>query len=137
MVTGLKVSKNVHGEGIRWLNLLATYTREALAADVEEVLTQEKAKKWKHLKIIADKLPTETNMEIGLLIGANCSKALEPEELPPSKNGGPFFFRTLIRMVCSWDINQVRKENFDLLQSNCCTRCSYRKNSIQSFWYIQ
>ena len=45
MVTGLKVSKNVHGEGIRWLNLLATYTREALAADVEEVLTQEKAKK--------------------------------------------------------------------------------------------
>ena len=96
MVTGLKVSKNVHGEGIRWLNLLATYTREALAADVEEVLTQEKAKKWKHLKIIADKLPTETNMEIGLLIGANCSKALEPEELPPSKNGGPFFFRTLL-----------------------------------------
>ena len=64
MVTGLKVSKNVHGEGVGWLNLPAIYSREALPADVEEVATQEKARKWEHLKIIADKLPTETNMEI-------------------------------------------------------------------------
>ena len=55
MVTGLKVSKNVHGEGIRWLDLPATYTREALPAYVEEVATQEKARKREHLKIIADK----------------------------------------------------------------------------------
>ena len=64
MVTGLKVSKNVHCERVGWLNLPATYSREALPADVEEVVTQEKARKWEHLKIIADKLPTETNMEI-------------------------------------------------------------------------
>ena len=64
VVTGLKVSKNVHGERVGWLNLPATYSREALPADVEEVVTQEKARKWEHLKIIADKLPTETNMEI-------------------------------------------------------------------------
>ena len=62
--TGLKVSKNVHGERVGWLNLPATYSREALPADVEEVVTQEKARKWEHLKIIADKLPTVTNMEI-------------------------------------------------------------------------
>ena len=65
MMTGLKVSKNVHDEGVRWPNTPATYTREALPAVVEEVATQEKARKWEHLKIIADKLPTETNMEIG------------------------------------------------------------------------
>ena len=64
MVTGLKVSKNVHGERVGWLNLPATYSREALPADVEEVVTQEKARKWEHLKIIADKLPKVTNMEI-------------------------------------------------------------------------
>ena len=64
VVTGLKVSKNNHGERVGWLNLPATYSREALPADVEEVVTQEKARKWEHLKIIADKLPTETNMEI-------------------------------------------------------------------------
>ena len=55
MVTRLKVSKICYGEGIRWLNLPATYTREALPAVVGEVATQEKARKWKHLKIIAVK----------------------------------------------------------------------------------
>ena len=46
------------------------------------------------MKIIADKLPKETNTEIGLLIGTNCLKALEPEEVLPTKDGGPFAFRT-------------------------------------------
>ena len=96
MVTGLKVSKNVHGEGVRWLNLPATYIRKALPADVEEIATLEMARKWEHLKIIAGKLPKETNMEIGLLIEANCSKALEPEEVLPSKDSGPFTFKTLL-----------------------------------------
>ena len=94
MVTGLKVSENVHGEEIKWLNFPATYTRGALTADVEEVATQEKAGKWEHLKIIAEKLPTETNMEIGLLIEPNCSKVLEPGEVLPSKDDGSFAFRT-------------------------------------------
>ena len=48
------------------------------------------------MKIIADKLLTETNTEIGLLIGANCLKALEPEVLP-SKDRGSFAFRTPLR----------------------------------------
>ena len=94
VVTGLKVSKNVHGEGVRLLSLRATYTREHLSVYVEEVAPQEKARKRGHLKIIADKLPTVTNMEIGLLTGANCSKALEREEKLPSKDGGPFAFGT-------------------------------------------
>ena len=34
LVTGLKVSKNAHGEGVRWLNLPATYTREDLPAEL-------------------------------------------------------------------------------------------------------
>ena len=100
VVTGLKVSKNVHGEGVRWMNFLATFTREALPADAEEVATQEKARKWEYLKIIADKLQRETNMEIELLKRANFSKALELEEVLPSKYGSPCF-QNSIRMVCS------------------------------------
>ena len=100
VVTGLKVSKNVHGEGVRWMNFLATFTREALPADAEEVATQEKARKWEYLKIIADKLRTETNMEIELLKRANFSKALKLEEVLPSKYGS-LCFQNSIRMVCS------------------------------------
>ena len=65
-----------------------TYT-EALCADAEEVATQENAWKWEQFKIIADKLPTETNIKIGLVIGANCSKALEPEEVLQVKTVDP------------------------------------------------
>ena len=57
LVTGLKVSKNVYGEGVRWLNLPATYTRD-LVADAEEVATQEKERKWEqgnHSRKIADR----------------------------------------------------------------------------------
>ena len=89
MVTWLKVCKNGHGEGVSWLNFPAKHTTEALCADAEEVATQENAWKWEHFKIIADKLPTETNIKIGLVIGANCSKALEPEEVLQVKTVDP------------------------------------------------
>ena len=57
LVTGLKVSKNVYGERVRWLKLPATYTRDLLA-DAEEVATQEKVRKWEqgnHSRQIADR----------------------------------------------------------------------------------
>ena len=111
MVTGLKVSKNDHGEGVRWLNLPITYTREALPADVEEVATQGKTRKWKHLNIITGILPTETNMKIGLLIGANYLKALEPEEVLPSKDSEPLAFRTTSGWCVVGVLTKFRKES--------------------------
>ena len=36
------------------------------------------------------------NIELTLLIGANCVKALEPHELIASRNGGPHALRTLL-----------------------------------------
>ena len=44
--------------------------------------------------ITSRKLLTKSNIEIGLLIGANCAKALEPQEVIPSKNGGPFAYKS-------------------------------------------
>ena len=114
--------------------MLATYIREDVPVDVEEVATEEKARKWEHLKVIKDKLPTETNMEIGWFIGANCLKALEPEEVLPSKDSGPFAFRTPLEWsVVGLLTRESWQGKFNLLQSNCCTRCSCKKNSIPSF----
>ena len=48
---------------MQWLNLPAVYTRDELPADIDEVATCEKAKRWDHLKGIADNLPTESNMK--------------------------------------------------------------------------
>ena len=49
---------------------------------------------WEHLKELVDKVPRKSDIGIGLLIGANCAKALEPQELMPSEDGGPFAFRS-------------------------------------------
>ena len=34
----------------------------------------------------------DDNIKIGMLIGANCSKAIEPIEVIPSQEGGPYAF---------------------------------------------
>ena len=78
------------------MNLPPVYTREDIPVDIEEVATRENIKSWDHLTVIAEKLPNSTDIEIGLLIGADCAKALEPQEVIPSKNGGPFAFRTTL-----------------------------------------
>ena len=44
--------------------------------------------------MVSEKLPHAA--DIGLQIGAGCAKALEPQEVIPSKNGGLFAFRTTL-----------------------------------------
>ena len=93
VISGLRVASDMEGVRKHWLNLPTKYTREELSADVEEVATRDKVAGWEHLKEQVDKVPRKSDIEIGLLIGANGAKALEPEEVIPSKDGGPFAFR--------------------------------------------
>ena len=78
------------------LILPPVYTREDIPVDTEELATRENIKSWDHLKVIAEKLPYASDTEIGSLIGADRTKALEPQNVIPSKNGGPFAFRTTL-----------------------------------------
>lgn len=58
------------------------------------VAKKEKIECWDNLKGIINKVPQKKkDIEIGLLIGANCARALEPQEMIPSKNGRLFAFR--------------------------------------------
>ena len=75
---------------------LPVYTREDIPVDIEEVPARENIKSWDHLKVIAEKVPHAADIEIGLLISADCAKALEPQDVIPSKNSGPFAFRTTL-----------------------------------------
>ena len=83
-------------KGVRrhWLDLPATYTREELPADIEEMATRDKVSGWEHLKELVDKVPRKLDIQTGLLTGANCGNALESHEVIPSKDGGPFAFRS-------------------------------------------
>ena len=93
---GLRILRSIAGHKAIWLNLPPVYTREDIPVDYDEVATRENIKNWDYLKVIAEKLPHAADIEIGLLIGADCAKALEPQEVKPSKNGGLFAFRTTL-----------------------------------------
>ena len=79
-----------------WIDLPVSYSRENLPVGDEDISTPDKIKDWKYLEKIADKITQGKDISSGLLIGCNCPKAQEPLEVIPSKDGGPYAFRTLL-----------------------------------------
>ena len=61
------------------MNQPPVYTREDIPLDIEEVASRENIKSCDHFKVI----------------GVDCAKPLKPLEVIPSKNVGPFAFRTI------------------------------------------
>ena len=93
------------------LILPPVYTREDIPVDTEELATRENIKSWDHLKVIAEKLPYASDTETGSLIGADRTKALEPQNVIPSKNGGPFAFRTTLGWCAVGPLAKLSTEN--------------------------
>ena len=56
--------------------------------------TGDKVAEWEHLKELVEKVPRKSDIDIGLLIGENCTKSLELHEIVPSKDGGAFAFNS-------------------------------------------
>ena len=110
-VPGFRVSTSIAGDKEICLNLPPAYTREDIPVDIEEVPTRENIKSGDHLAVIAEKLPHTANIEIGLLIGGDCAKALEPQEVIQSKNGGPFAFSTTLGWCVVVPLAKLSKKN--------------------------
>lgn len=91
------------------LKLPSSYSQKKLLIDEEEVPTLEKIKKWKYLDSIRKYLPSDSSDgTVGILIGSNCSNALEQIEVIPSQLGGPYGFKTRL----GWCImGRIAKEN--------------------------
>ena len=90
----IKVSKSI-GKPVL-IDFPVTYAKTDLPVGDEIVVTPNKIKEWKYLEKIADEITQSENIGIGILILGNCSKALEPREVIPSKNGGPYVFQILL-----------------------------------------
>ena len=73
------------------INLPKAFSRSFLAVEKEEIPTPSSIKKWPHLDPLQDKLREyDPSIPIGLMIGGNCPKALEPVEVIESVGNGPF-----------------------------------------------
>ena len=106
-----------------------TYTKEDLPVDDEDVATPEKIRKWKYLGRITGEITQGQGqcISIGLLIGGNCSKVLEPLEVIPSEQGGPYAFKTL-RGWCI--VGTIGKTTFDTTVA--CNRISIQDKVLKN-----
>ena len=98
----------------------------------EDIATPSKLKQWKHLESTVGKISQNEDISVGLLIRANCAKALEPTDIIPSENDGSYAFKTKLgwctvgpdngtsrrEICCNWtgvrqaDTNEVGKHFF-------------------------
>ena len=58
---------------------------------------------------MSNQLTFSDDISVGLLIGANCTKALEPIEILQSKNGGPYAFKTRLDWCVVGPVNRTKR----------------------------
>ena len=97
IVEGLSVSKATVSDGNpKWIKLLSAFSKKEIPVDSCEIATAGKFKKWDYLERISKELGDNENISVGLLVGANCLEALEPVEVIPRQNDGPYAIRTAL-----------------------------------------
>ena len=92
-----------------WIDLPKTYTKPDLPIDNADITQPSQLKQWKYLDHITNQLNLEDNLPVGLLIGANCVKALEPLEILKSRNEDPYAFKTRLGWCIVGPVNQNNK----------------------------
>ncbi|XP_028412945.1 uncharacterized protein LOC114535824 [Dendronephthya gigantea] len=105
-VTGLKIE---NPERTTQVELPKVYCRDDIPSKRNEIPRPEMAAEWTHLADLSKRVhPYQPNLEIGLLIGSNCPKAIKPREVIPGNDSDPYAIRT----VLGWGIiGLIRKIN--------------------------
>jgi transposase InsO family protein len=92
------------------VQLPRTYTRDEIPVSRSHIPRPEMIDKWSRLEKIASKIPKYLDdLEIGLLIGSNCPKALEPLEVIPSDGSHPY----AILLRHGWTLHGPVQGRFD------------------------
>ena len=94
-----------------WISLPKVYSKKTLPVEKGEVATPEKVSKWKYLDSIKSEITQTDDIEIGMLIGANCMKALESLKIIPSKDDGPYANQTKLGWCIVGPIQNVGHQN--------------------------
>ena len=79
------------------IELPRTYSRTRIPFRRDQIPRPEVANKWPHLQKIAEKMqPYRSDVDVGLLIGCNCPRAIKPREVILGKGDDPYAIRTLL-----------------------------------------
>ena len=71
------------------------YTRETIPYKPRQIPKPEVAMQWKNLNCIAEELmPYREDVQVGMLIGTNCPKAMKPCAVIPGGDNDPYGIKT-------------------------------------------
>ena len=103
------------------VELPKSYARDSIPCRENQIPTPEMADRWSHLKKIKDKIPKlDVSIEIGLLIGCNCPKAIKLKEVIMGKSEDPYAVRTLLGWCIGGPVSSTQFPNSSAASS--CNR---------------
>lgn len=77
------------------LHLPKAFSREIIPAKRSHIPRPESALQWPHLEKIAEQIaPYQEDVEIGILIGSDCPRAIMPREIIPGEDDSPYALRS-------------------------------------------
>ena len=106
------------------VHLPKVYSRTNLPVNSNDVARPSAVRLWSHLKRVADEMPEfDSSIPVGLLIGANCPRALEPCEVQQGFNGGPYAYRSRLGWCIVGPLEGVTRQtvkcNLIALERDC------------------
>ena len=113
-IEGIKVT-GMHCDS-SWLALPKLYSRREIPVDEEEIATPTKIEERKYLQPTSNEIVQNDDVCVGLSIGTNCMKALEPTMFLQSQDGGPYVYKTRLGWCVVEPINSTTKD--------CSTSCN-------------
>ena len=79
------------------IKLPKAYPRDSVPSRRNQIPRSETASIWPHLQRIESKIPPyQEHLEVGILIGCNCPRAIKPREVITGKGDDPYAIRTLL-----------------------------------------
>ena len=87
---------------------IIVFTRPSLPVTTETYANQQDVQRWQYLSEV--KIPN-TDADVSLLIGSNTPEILEPKQVIPSQNGGPYATRTTLGWVVIGKLGKVMNAN--------------------------
>lgn len=105
-----------------FIDLPKVYTQKSIPVAAENIPTQEDVERWPYLSEV--RIP-RINADVGLLIGNNVHKALEPWQVVSSRGNGPYAVRTAL----GWTVNGPLRDHTDI-DSETCSQAQATVNRI-------
>ena len=99
----------------KWIKLPSSYTKEQIPVERSEMVTPAKLKQWQYLEKISSFFGENDNINVDLLIGANCVEALQPLEVIPSQKDRPYAYRTILGWCA---VGPIVEEKQDVVSYN-------------------